>query len=704
MARFGDLDTQYFDDSGDPLVSGKIYFYESGTTTLKNTYADVNYTIPNTNPVILTAAGRLPNVFFPGTAKAILATSAGTQIQVRDPVGDTATSFGNAWIASKKYNANDVVQGSDGEYYVSLVGGNVNNNPSTTTGSWTFLYSVEWSTGITYKEGSVVTYESIVYQSLQNANLNKNPSTQAAYWTPIQLSWISTQTYALDANVVASDGVLYTSIQAANTGNEPSASALWWVGTSAAAAASAVAAAASAADAAAQVVLAADEVALATAQVALAADEVVLATAQVALASGFADDSAASAVASAASAVEAAASAVASENFSGAAEWVSGTTYVLGDVVWSPIDYFPYRRIIAGAGTTDPSLDDTNWMAMASAGGIIYTDTKTANYTASENDGVLTNTTAGAFTITLPASPTNGMQVVIADADGTWGTNNLTVGRNSSNIAGVAQDLVLDISGASVQFVYNSSGTATWEVFAQIGGSGGSVGTLDGVQTLTNKTWNSDTIGVAYGGTGLTAAGTSGNVLTSDGTNWASSAAPTGGLTLLSTVTASASATVDIESTFDSTYDAYMLVVSGLVPDTDSVGLLARMKIGGSYDTEANYHGNVIAKVSINATVAGYTGFARTSINITPSGMGYSGNLAGQSTSFTMRIFHPASTSLQKTVSFEGVSLYTASPRATMFNGTGANTGTSALTGVQFFTSSGNITSGTFRLYGISNS
>ena len=40
MARFGSLDTQYFNDAGDPLVNGKIYFYESGTTTLKNTYAD----------------------------------------------------------------------------------------------------------------------------------------------------------------------------------------------------------------------------------------------------------------------------------------------------------------------------------------------------------------------------------------------------------------------------------------------------------------------------------------------------------------------------------------------------------------------------------------------------------------------------------------------------------------------------------------
>jgi len=246
MARYGDLGTQYFDDAGDPLVSGRIYFYETGTTTPKTTYADVDFTIPNTNPVILTAAGRQPNIFFDGVAKAILATSTGTQILVRDPVGDTANSFGNPWIASKRYTSNDVVQGSDGQYYVSLINGNVNNNPVTTTGSWTFLYSVEWSAGTTYKEGSVITYQGLVYQSLQNANLNKNPLTETTYWTAIQLSWISTVTYAINANVVGTDGVLYTSLQNANTGNIPASSPAYWVGTSAAAAASASAAAASA--------------------------------------------------------------------------------------------------------------------------------------------------------------------------------------------------------------------------------------------------------------------------------------------------------------------------------------------------------------------------------------------------------------------------------------------------------------------------
>lgn len=319
MARFGDLDTQYFDDAGDPLINGKVYFYETGTSTPKTTYADVNFSIPNTNPVILTAAGRQPNVFFRGVAKAVLATSAGVQILVRDPVGETDSTFGNPWVSSKSYNANDVVQGSNGVFYVSLINGNVNNDPVTTSGSWTFLYSVEWSAGTTYKEGSVVTYDSIVYQSLQNANINKNPATETAWWVPIQLVWNSTSTYAINSNVVGTDGVLYTSLQNANTGNIPASSPLWWIGTSAAAAASASAALASEnAAALSETNAAASELAAATSETNAAASELAAAASESAAALSE-SNAAASEIAAAASQSAAAASASAASTSAGTA-------------------------------------------------------------------------------------------------------------------------------------------------------------------------------------------------------------------------------------------------------------------------------------------------------------------------------------------------------------------------------------------------
>jgi hypothetical protein len=250
MARFGEINAQYFDDAGDPLGSGKLYFYESGTTTLKNTYADINLTIPNTNPVILTAAGRQPNIFFNGNAKGILVDKNDVQILVRDPVGETGTNFGDPWVATRIYSTNSVVIGSDGVYYRSLVAGNQNNNPINTSGFWSLLYSVQWNAGITYQEGSVVTYNGEQYQSLTNSNVNNNPSISVANWVLLSFAWISTAEYALNQNAVGTDGVLYTSQQAANTGNDPTDPAnrpTYWVGTSTDAAASAAAAAASAA-------------------------------------------------------------------------------------------------------------------------------------------------------------------------------------------------------------------------------------------------------------------------------------------------------------------------------------------------------------------------------------------------------------------------------------------------------------------------
>lgn len=140
------------------------------------------------------------------------------------------------------------------------------------------------------------------------------------------------------------------------------------------------------------------------------------------------------------------------------------------------------------AGNVLTSVGGTWTSAVLPAGGLTYV-VKTSNYTTQDKEGVLADTTAGAFTVTLPASPSTGAQVVVADSAGTWGTNNLTVGRNGSTIAGSASDLVCDISGVAVQLVYNGT---TWDVYAQVGGNGGTVVTEAGTQTLTNKTISAD--------------------------------------------------------------------------------------------------------------------------------------------------------------------------------------------------------------------
>jgi hypothetical protein len=98
---------------------------------------------------------------------------------------------------------------------------------------------------------------------------------------------------------------------------------------------------------------------------------------------------------------------------------------------------------------------------------------------------VIADTSAGSFTITMPASPVTGDKIEIVDGSGTFGTNPLTVARNGNKIADIADDLSLNITGAAASFIYN---TDTWEVYVQIGSNSGGSVTLSGAQTFTNKT------------------------------------------------------------------------------------------------------------------------------------------------------------------------------------------------------------------------
>lgn len=50
--------------------------------------------------------------------------------------------------------------------------------------------------------------------------------------------------------------------------------------------------------------------------------------------------------------------------------WQSGQTYAQGDAAISPIDLQTYRRKSAGGGTTDPSLDPTNWAQITGIGAL----------------------------------------------------------------------------------------------------------------------------------------------------------------------------------------------------------------------------------------------------------------------------------------------------------------------------------------------
>jgi hypothetical protein len=75
-------------------------------------------------------------------------------------------------------------------------------------------------------------------------------------------------------------------------------------------------------------------------------------------------------------------------------------------------------------------------------------------------NGYFCNTTGGAFTVTLPTSPTLGDFISFIDYAGTFDTNNLTIARNGKNIQGVAEDLTVSVerAGLTLVFVDNTQG------------------------------------------------------------------------------------------------------------------------------------------------------------------------------------------------------------------------------------------------------
>jgi hypothetical protein len=90
------------------------------------------------------------------------------------------------------------------------------------------------------------------------------------------------------------------------------------------------------------------------------------------------------------------------------------------------------------------------------------TTAKTAPFTGVSGKGYFVNTTCGAVTVTLPATPTAGDIISIADYASTWQTNNLTVCNNGSKINGDCATATLAIQGQSITLVY-VDGTRGWK-------------------------------------------------------------------------------------------------------------------------------------------------------------------------------------------------------------------------------------------------
>jgi hypothetical protein len=292
------------------------------------------------------------------------------------------------------------------------------------------------------------------------------------------------------------------------------------------------------------------------------------------------------------------------------------------------------------------------------------------------------------------------------------GTSPSTALVNSGDTTG---QLVLQTNGTTTAVTIGTNQVVTLAQPLPV--ASGGTGSTSGLNLASAVT---GTLGVANGGTGASsltannvllgngtsaiqtvAPGSSGNVLTSNGTTWQSTAPAGGGsLILLQTVTASNSATVNLETSIGASYDTYFVTFSDTTAGTDDTELRIRLKFAGTYQESTRclgYYvgsdGSLVTRLSESqCTITRYRMAVYTSTGKNASGEVY---------------FNRTTNSKYQNARFH-TSAWSPDTYGTNVAADSAGSGmwgyTSPVQGIQFYMSSGNIFSGVFRLYGIKNS
>lgn len=292
--------------------------------------------------------------------------------------------------------------------------------------------------------------------------------------------------------------------------------------------------------------------------------------------------------------------------------------------------------------------DGSNWHIVGSGDNRAVL-TKTTTYTVLPEDDrgtILSDVSGGSFTITLPAvsSVLKGFEITIKKTDSS--SNTLTIDGDGSETIDGALDQDITIENSAITIISDGS---SWRIINDIG-SGGDAG-----------------------------------------------------LVLLSTATASASSSLDFTSLIDSTYDEYVFILSAIECATDDVDFYVRTSTdgGSSFDSGASdyswsYHRALSS--SSTAITRSDSNDSRINISNNPGSAGWS-NSAGGSLEGVIRLHSPSSTN-RTNISFH-LTGDSATGETLSAIGGGQRQQGEDVNGVRFLFSSGNITSGNIRMYGV---
>ncbi len=179
MKRFVNPVPQFLLNNGDIASSGKLYFFENGSTTnLKDTFADEKGAIKNQNPVILSGEGRVPTIWGEGLYTIVFKSADDVQQWVRHGVElDGSDGQFSDYSPNINYRKNEIAR-YDGSYWISDVSGNLGNTPASGSSKWTritFIFSFNPAKAGGYATNDIVNSLGLLYRSTTDNNTSEPP-------------------------------------------------------------------------------------------------------------------------------------------------------------------------------------------------------------------------------------------------------------------------------------------------------------------------------------------------------------------------------------------------------------------------------------------------------------------------------------------------------------------------------------------------
>jgi hypothetical protein len=296
---------------------------------------------------------------------------------------------------------------------------------------------------------------------------------------------------------------------------------------------------------------------------------------------------------------------------------------------------------------------------------------------------------------------TKGANSDITSLSGLTTALSVDQGGTGQATAQAAIDALTNVSAATNEHVLTKDTATGNAIFkASAGGANTALSNLDAVAintTIASDTDNTDDLGTSakkwkdgYFAGNLTVGGTV------DGRDVSAM-----GCDLIATLVANNSASLDFTSISNTTYDSYLLVGNNIVPATNAVDLVLRFSVSGNFQSGASDYSH--EQFRFVPTGSGVSGSATdTGINISSA----SDNLANSGASvggvFAIRIYNCAQTSTVKRCTWDFN--YWGSDFVRVIGGGAYLTAANAIDGFRLLMSSGNITSGTVKLYGYRSS